>query len=281
MNNSQISCSARKYWQCHIRDWLDFQRIHARLHSGLEFEYGDIDYAFGQVEGLTRLWGGRVAKNLNLTKIDVYWLYNFGIGLKMTLSTKVFNDAIYKESLPFLRSYHRKGNSIVVSTNELAGRIKNDFPYYNLEASAINDITDAAQLQEIVDTHLYDIVCLPMCVNDDLAFLESIKNKDQIRLFLNVECSYTCPQKLCYGSTSKINSNANPNTTILTGDQQMQCSHHDFNLPRKFYNDKINWGEYYFDKSKFDEMGFNNYKLVPPMEAQQRTYIMYKNGYTP
>ena len=35
---------------------------------------------------------------------------------------------------------------------------------------------------------------------------------------------------------------------------------------------------YYFDKSKFDKMGFSKYKLVPPWESQQRTFIMYEKN---
>ena len=56
----------------------------------------------------------------------------------------------------------------------------------------------------------------------------------------------------------------------------MLCSKYDLNMPRTFHKDEINWSEFYFDKVKFDKMGFNKYKLVPPWELQQRTIIMYK-----
>jgi hypothetical protein len=104
-------------------------------------------------------------------------------------------------------------------------------------------------------------------MNDDLEFLENIKDKDKIRLFLNVECSYTCPKKICYGTTGKIN--AGKRKTML-------CSFNDLNMPRTFHKDEINWNTFYFDKLKFDKMGFNKYKLLAPWESQQRTYIMYK-----
>ncbi len=56
----KISCSARKDWQYHISDWLDFERAHANIHSGLKFDYEDIDYAFGTTEDNIPLWGGRM-----------------------------------------------------------------------------------------------------------------------------------------------------------------------------------------------------------------------------
>jgi hypothetical protein len=58
----------------------------------------------------------------------------------------------------------------------------------------------------------------------------------------------------------------------------MQCSFWELGLERTFYNDDINWSEYYFDKSKFDKMGFSKYKLVPPWESQQQTFIMYEKN---
>ena len=106
-------------------------------------------------------------------------------------------------------------------------------------------------------------------MNDDIEFLKKIKDKEQIRLFINAECSYTCPKKVCYNLTSKINAGT---------EEKMQCSFWELGLERTFYNDDINWSEYYFDKSKFDKMGFSKYKLVPPWESQQRTFIMYEKN---
>jgi hypothetical protein len=265
-----ISCSARKDWQYHIRDWLDFQRSYAKIYSNFEFDYDDIDYAFGQPEGDTELFGGRTAVGgVNMSRVDVYWLYDHNIGLKITLSSKIFNDDMYKKSRPFLQNYHRKGNAIITSSDKLAKRIKEDFPEYKLEASCIQDIVTAPKLKKNISLGLYDTIVLPIHMNDDIKFLKKIKDKKQIRLFLNVECSYTCPKKVCYNLTSKINAGT---------EEKMQCSFWDLGLERTFYNDDINWSEYYFDKSKFDKMGFSKYKLVPPWEGQQRTFIMYEKN---
>jgi hypothetical protein len=264
-----ISCSARKEWQYHIKDWLDFFRSHAKIHSNFQYDYNDIDYAFGQVEGNTSLFGGRIADGINLTRVDIYWLYDKGIGLKLPLSNKFISDKQYKESKPFLKKYHRKGNAIITATDELAKHIKNDFPDYQIEASCIQDIVDTEKLEQKISLEVYDTIVLPIHMNDDVKFLKSIKDKEKIRLFLNVECSYLCPKKVCYGTTSKIN---------IGEKDKMMCSFWDFGLERTFYKDHIDWNNFYFDKSKFDKIGFTKYKLLPSWEHQQRTVTMYKKN---
>ncbi len=96
-----ISVSGRKDWQLHVRDWLDYQISHAKRHSNLDFDYEDIDYIFGVVDAVspTSLWGGRIAGSLNITRLDEYWMYDHGIGIKLPLSTKSFDDAMYKNSI--------------------------------------------------------------------------------------------------------------------------------------------------------------------------------------
>jgi hypothetical protein len=58
----------------------------------------------------------------------------------------------------------------------------------------------------------------------------------------------------------------------------MRCSHYDLKMPRTFYDDSVDWNNFYFDKDKFDKMGFSNYKLLPSFETQQRTWIMYERN---
>ena len=268
-----ISVSGRKDWQLHARDWLDYQISHAKRHSNFDFDYEDIDYIFGSVDAFssTSLWGGRITiKNqINLTKLDEYWMYDHGIGVKLPLSTKSFDDAMYKDSIAFLRNHHQDCNAIIVSLDKLAMRIKEDFPKYKIEASCIQDIVDIPRLEKKISLGLYDTIVLPIHMNDDIKFLENIKDKDKIRLFLNVECSYTCPKKLCYGTASKINAGKRDVDKML-------CSFYNLNMPRTFHKDEINWETFYFDKLKFDKMGFNKYKLIPSWEFQQQTLIMYK-----
>ena len=268
-----ISCSGRKEWQFHAKDWLDYQISYAKRYSNLDFDYEDIDYIFGAVDAVspTLLWGGRVSvgNEINITRLDEYWMYDHGIGVKLPLSTKSFDDAMYKDSITFLQNHHQDCNAIIVSLDKLAMRIREDFPKYKIEASCIQDIVDIPRLEKKISSGLYDTIVLPIHMNDDLEFLENIKDKDKIRLFLNVECSYTCPKKVCYGTTSKINAGKRDIDKML-------CSFYDLNMPRTFYKDEINWNTFYFDKLKFDKMGFNKYKLIPSWEFQQQTLIMYK-----
>ena len=271
--NTKFSCSGRKVWQFHIRDWLDLHRNHAKIHGDVEFNYEDIDYAFGTVEATTRLWGGRVAEpshaTMEITKLDEYWLYDHGIGLKLPLTSKMFTEELYKESLDDLKLYHRKGNAIITYGDELARRIKEDFPDYQIEASCIQDINNIEKWNEKVSLGIYDEIVLPIHLNDDIEFLKSIKEKDKLRLFLNVECSYNCPQKVCYGITSKIN---------VGEPRKMLCSFWDFGMPRAFYNDDIDWEKFYFPIEKFKKMGIYKYKLVPPFGTAQRSFIMYEKN---
>ena len=264
----RISCSARKDRQP-IKGWLDFFRNHAETHSNFQYDYKDIDYVFGQVAGVTPLWGGRVADRPSITKVDIHWLYDNGIGLKLPLTNKFISDKQYKESKPFLKQYHRKGNAIITATDKLAEYIKEDFSDYKIEASCIHDIVTAEKLKKKISLKLYDTIVLPIHMNDDVKFLKSIKDKEKIRLFLNVECSYTCPKKVCYGTTSKINTGTK---------DKMMCSFYDLGLERTFYKDHIDWNNFYFDKSKFDKIGFTKYKLLPSWENQQRTATMYKKN---
>jgi hypothetical protein len=171
-----------------------------------------------------------------------------------------------------LNKYHREGNAVIVTNDKLADRVRNEYPLFRIEASAIKDIKDKYSLDKSIDTGLYDNIVLPICANDDIDFLKEINNKDQIRLFINAECSYTCPNKVCYGTTDQINKdNRDPD--------DMLCSHWDLKLPRTFYKENFNWLDFYFDIEKFNALGFSNYKLLPSWEDQQRTKIMLDTQY--
>jgi hypothetical protein len=118
---------------------------------------------------------------------------------------------------------------------------------------------------ERVDRSLYDTICLPICVNDELSFLEELDNKEQIRLFWNVECSYNCPNKVCYTSISKRNKGDT--------DEDMKCSSWTYNMPRTFVKD-VDWSKFYFDLAKYQDMGFTKWKLLNPDAGQQRIELM-------
>ena len=266
----KISCSARKQWDVHIKAFLDNHIRHAEEHSNFSFSYEDIDSVFGQTEEHCPLYGGRPAQMPEMFEKDIKWIYDKGIGLKLTLQNKFITDEKYKESKTFLKEYHRKGNAVITATDKLAEYIRNDFPDYKIEASCIQDITDNEHYEKVVAKNLYDTIVLPIHSNDDLKFIESIKRKDLLRLFMNIECSYNCPSKVCYGTTSKINREER---------KGMICSLIHLGMERTFYNDDITWSQFYFDLPKYEQMGISKFKLVAPHEEQQRTALMYKRNH--
>ena len=266
----KVSCSARKDFIFPMRDHLDFMISHAKRHGNINFSYKDIDYVFGFMEGFSPLYGGRGANVPNISKADEYFLYDNNIGIKIPLSNKIFTEQTYQASVSVLTQYHNENNAVIVSNSELAEKIKNDFPKYKIEASAIIDILSEEEFAKCRNDSLYDTYVLPMAANDKIEWLNSIDIKNKIRLFWNVECSYTCPKKVCYSVISKMNlgKTKNPNFT---------CSKTDLHMPRTFYNDSIKWNEFYFDVEKFQKMGFEKFKMIIPTEAQQRTFILYEN----
>jgi hypothetical protein len=81
--------------------------------------------------------------------------------------------------------------------------IRDDFPAYKIEASAIKNIDSYQDIEKAFE--LYDTVVLPMRLNQDTDFLIKIGDKDRITLFANAGCALTCPSKICYPSISKMN----------------------------------------------------------------------------
>ena len=267
----KISCSSRaKEPGVPIQVHLDLHIERAKRFAPFNFKYEDIDCVYGQVEEYIPLYGGRPAYWPEIMKHDLPFVYDNGIGVKLTLQNKTPTEEAYKKSKSALKEYNRKGNAVIVNSDKLAEWIKNDFSNYNIEASCIQDITDNEKFEKKAALGLYDTIVLPIHCNDDMKFIESIKRKDLLRLFMNIECSYNCPSKTCYGTTSKIN---------LELKRKFVCSLIHLGQERSFYNDDIKWDEFYFDLKKYEAMGINKFKLVTPIEQQQRTALMYKRNH--
>jgi len=173
----------------------------------LRKEYGtvplrEIDSLFGFVERST-LYGGRVFTQRELSERDIFQLNSAGIGIRLPLSNHYVERAEYEANLPLLDKYHRAGNYVIVTNDDLAKWIRQDFPYYHVDASVIKNIKSHEKIDKALE--LYDSVVLPMRLSEDLEFLEKIEAKDRITLFANGGCALTCPSKLCYPSFSEIN----------------------------------------------------------------------------
>ncbi len=183
-----------------------------RQHFGT-VPLAQIESLFGFVEQST-LYGGRCFTNRELSDRDVRQLNNAGIGLRIPLTNHYATPAEYENYFPLLNKYHSADNSIIITNDELAGWIRKDFPQYKIDASVIKNINTPKKLDKALK--IYDAIVLPMEMNEDIAFLSSIEEKERITLFANAGCAFTCPSRTCYVSVSKINKN--------TGGEEFRCS---------------------------------------------------------
>ncbi len=205
----------------------------------------EIDSVFGFVEPST-LYGGRIFEGRQLSDRDCAQLMNSGIGIRIPMTNHFTSYDEYKRYEPLLRKYYCPLNSIIVTNPELAQWIKNDFPDYGLEASVIQNLNTSEKIERALDTDLYDMLVLPMELNDKDEFLNSLPCKDKIRLFCNAGCALTCPAKICYRSISKINK-GEANATF-------KCSQ------------TVKWREQRgmidFDIPRLIRLGFSRFKLL-------------------
>jgi hypothetical protein len=162
----------------------------------------DIDSVFGFLER-SSLYGGRPFTEPQISDADVNKLYSIGIGIRIPLTNHYAEPEEYQENLPLLEKYHREGNAVIVTNDNLARWIRADFPEYKIEASVIKNIDSFKGIADAFQ--LYDTVVLPMKLNENHDFLARIENKARITLFANAGCALTCPSKICYPSISKMN----------------------------------------------------------------------------
>lgn len=209
-----------------------------------------IDSFFGFTE-VCSLYGGRVFAATELSRYDVRSLYRMNINVRLPLTNHYATPQEYEQSLPYLEQYHRPGNSLIITNDELAGWIRQDFPLYRLEASVIKNINSLKKVEEAF--RIYDTVILPMTANDDDEFLKSIENKTDITLFANAGCAYTCPSKICYPSISKANKAGD--NSLFTCSQKMK--------------ERNTIGMHDFDLEHLQSLGFERFKLLRPRRGNQ------------
>lgn len=201
-----------------------------------------IDSVFGFVEETT-LYGGRIFGRPELDDADVDALYSVNIGVRLPLSNHFVEAEEYEATKPLLEKYHRERNAVIVTNDKLARWIRSDFPLYRIEASVIKNLRDYRRLNAAFD--IYDTIVLPMELNQDEDFLRGAPNKDRITLFANAGCALTCPSKICYVSTSKINK---------TGEGYFNCS--------QTLKPRESLGMVDFDLDHLQELGFHRFKLL-------------------
>lgn len=202
----------------------------------------NIDSIFGFVER-SKLYGGRPFLNPELTDNDVTDMYNVGIGLRIPFTNHYVEREEYEENIYLLEKYHRDGNAVIATNDDLARWIREDFPLYRIEASVIKNLNTHGKIDRALE--LYDTVVIPMKLNQDLEFLKKIKEKDRITLFANAGCALTCPSKICYSSISKMNKYEGA---------EFQCSQ---SLKAREMLGMID-----FDLEQLEDIGFHRFKLL-------------------
>jgi hypothetical protein len=213
-----------------------------------EIPLEQIDSFFGFTT-YTPLYGGRVwnsaaLNGAELSAYDLRSMYKMSINLRLPLTNHQASREEYEDNIPFLEKYYRPGNSIIVTNDNLARWIREDFPDYRLEASVIKNIKSLRKIEEAAK--IYDTVVLPMSCNEDDVFLNSIEDKSIIRLFANAGCALTCPSKICYPSISRANK---------AKDRSLfQCS-------QKLKHREL-LGMVDFDLDHLQSMGFERFKLL-------------------
>ena len=212
-----------------------------------------IDSFFGFTEPCS-LYGGRIFHKAELSRYDVRSLYKMNINVRLPLTNHYATSEEYEENRPYLEKYHRPGNSLIITNDELAGWIRTDFPEYKLEASVIKNINTLKKVDAAFE--IYDTAVLPMASNDDTEFLMAIDNKPNVTLFANAGCAYTCPSKICYVSVSNANK---------VGDRDL------FRCSQKL-KERNMIGMYDFDLEHLKALGFSRFKLLRPRPHEMTGY---------
>lgn len=214
----------------------------------LNYPYLDItgiDSVFGAALFPSLLYGGRPYDiKHSLTWIHLRQLKELGINVSFTLTNHFVDDAVYAQSFDFLEKHHRTGNSVVCHSDQLAHKIKKDYPLYSLRASIMKSINTVEKVERNLE--LYDQVVIPMEMNDDDEFLEKLPCKERVLLFANAACGYSCRNRTCWVGISQVNQGREETSDCSQGAAHLK-----------------NVGKTFFNIGKFYEMGYRNFKLVP------------------
>ena len=239
--------------------------------------HGIIDSVFGFAVGHSPLYGGRPYREEDcLPEDQINQLMNYNIGFELTLSSHYFSDDLYKKTIPILERFEHQRNGVICVNDNLAKRIKQDFPLYTVRASAIKKIGSHRQIEQALE--LYDSITLPPWIVDKGdSFLQKIEAKNRIVLFLTMRCGYFCREKdedRCYQHFSDYNLNLSGNFQTLSCMQQLEGQR---KVPDQFIeldiNDPIFEGFTYFkliqeiDPSGNKSIGKSEYRFS---KLQQR-----------
>lgn len=241
------------------RDLRPHLGVKEYLHVLFPFiKLDQVESLFGFTTQFSPLYGGRpYVKAHSMTNTHLEEMSEAGINVSLNLTNHFFSEKAYQATLPLLERHHQPGNSITCFNDELASRLRQDFPDYILKASIIKHLNSLERIQRALDC--YDQVVLPMDKNHDPEFLEKLPEKKRITLFANASCAYNCMSRSCYvGFSQEIQ--GMPVTS--------ECS-----IPVK---KRENLGKIFFDVKTFHALGFRQMKLIPPYTQRQKKQRLHQ-----
>jgi len=255
--NKFFVISARQFPYQDVINTLNFGYFYIKKF----YNAGKIEAFFNSVKKRSRLYGGRPCGNeISFSYRNVEYLNAKGIGVMLTLSNHYFNEHAYAATIPILERLENNLNSVTTVNDDLALRIKQDFPLFKRKASVIKLINTLDGVHQALE--LYDSVMLHPNLNDNTEFLQSVDCKDKIVLFANSRCLYKCSNPICYKYISK---------QMITEGKWDKSTCNNKENP----DIKQNYTIFNLDEERFN--GYSSFKLVPvPNEHLQ----MYYQGYS-
>lgn len=262
MDNTIYTISARgKKPKQHVKKYLNKYFPNIPLNK--------IDSLFGFVEKST-LYSGRPFMHTQLSDNDYKFLQDHNIGIRIPFTNHYVSRTEYEQFLPLFKKYHQKGNSLIITNDELVSWIRKDFPLYKIEASILKEIDSIEKIDKALKT--YDTIVLPMNVNNNLKLLEQIDQKDRITLFGNAGCALTCPNRICYEYISRKNKVLGSTNKVF---RYIYC-YFSFVLNDKWCMQKIKprklHGVKDFDIDKYYQMGFRRFKMLREHSGRKTGY---------
>lgn len=251
--NRSFTISARQFYYQDVINTLNFGYFYLKKF----YQADNIESFFNSVKQRSQLYGGRpCGRDQSFSYRQVEFLNAKGIGVMLTLSNHYFNEEAYVATIPILERLENHLNSVTVVNDDLALRIKQDFPLFKRKASVIKLINTLEGVHQALE--LYDAVVFHPNLNDDAEFLQSVDCKEQIVLFANASCLYKCTNPICYKYISK---------QMMTAGKWDQYVCHNKENPAI----KKNYTIFNLDEEKFN--GYFSFKLVPvPNEHLQMYY---------
>lgn len=180
-----------------LPSWNVYKTLKSKLEAINICKIEDVASVFGFVREYSPLYGGRPYRaNHCLTYKHVKKFAKKGIAMSLTMTNHNFDEERYHASIPILEKLENPKNSVICTNDELAKRVKIDFPKYILKASVIKDISTLDGIHKTLE--LYDYLAIHPKLNDNEALLNSIDCKEKVILFANIKCLIHCDGTDCF-----------------------------------------------------------------------------------